>query len=172
MIQKQIQRAQRGFTLIELMIVVAIIGILAAIAVPQYQDYTSRARYATMITGLESIKRAWEQCVTNQSGDITQCGSAAGMVEGRLEIRTASGTVLTEMPSLQYQQANQRIVVGTDGVISFTGNAQVGSCPIEVAAVNVSGTTWQWTPRVASTGSDKCNRSSTGFAKAAGGGSA
>lgn len=52
----QINHAQKGFTLIELMIVVAIIGILAAIAIPAYQDYTTRARLSEPVTLMSAAK--------------------------------------------------------------------------------------------------------------------
>ena len=54
--KNQMQKVQQGFTLIELMIVVAIIGILAAIAIPAYQDYTVRAKISEAVIAASSVK--------------------------------------------------------------------------------------------------------------------
>lgn len=67
------QQAQAGFTLIELMIVVAIIGILAAVAIPAYSDYTAKAKAANAITSLDSIKTAVALCSQEAGGDATNC---------------------------------------------------------------------------------------------------
>lgn len=97
---------QSGFTLIELMIVVAIIGILAAIAVPQYQQYTNKAKFTEVVNATAPMKGAVEICINAQgltgSDAITNCDNgkngvpAAASAYGNVKSVTAAsdGTVV------------------------------------------------------------------------------
>lgn len=111
------QKAQAGFTLIELMIVVAIIGILAAVAIPAYQNYVKRAAYTEVVSQMSPYKIAIEEAY--QNGNTLASMTAltnGGAATGGLPVTPAAST----------SGVFNSLAVAANGIITATPNATKG----------------------------------------------
>jgi type IV pilus assembly protein PilA len=129
------KRVQQGFTLIELMIVVAIIGILAAIAIPAYQDYTIRSQVSEGLNLAAGAKTAVAEFFTN-AGHFPLNNASAGLA-----------------PAGSIQGNYVQSVENASGVITITygnkANSKISGETVVLSAIDNAGAV-QWTCRAGS----------------------
>jgi type IV pilus assembly protein PilA len=126
---------QKGFTLIELMIVVAIIGILAAIAIPAYSDYTKRAKVTELVTAASACKASVSEFFQAQGvfpANIAEAGCSSTATDKIQSISLgADDGVITVVSAIAGVEGNYVLMpnetVANSGVLEWTCNSAAGT---------------------------------------------
>ena len=139
--KNMMKKTQQGFTLIELMIVVAIIGILASIAIPAYQDYMTRAKWGKAISGVAALKLSISECLNDKSGVATNCDAISDLTPYGITALPTGDAVAQATVSINTGTASIRII--------GTTTAGLNTCIFDLKpTVTSAAGTIAWTPVV------------------------
>jgi len=140
------KKVQAGFTLIELMIVVAIIGILASIALPQYQDFISKTEFQEVLSLMNDRKAGVGLCAQETNG-LATCDGSGTVWSGRM------GDIAADLGSTTLTNGTLDSVTTANGVITATATGQYNTTGAQSAIMTPTfrtaggvnqGLDWAW----------------------------
>jgi len=137
------KRVQQGFTLIELMIVVAIVGILAAIALPAYQDFVVRSKMSEGTAALAACKTSTQDFISSHSGTTPTSSAQAGCSTSSTQF--VNGGVTVTGTGVAGAGIGSSLVVATQNTGSSPGDCNLTMISVQGAGPNFEVTSWTQT---------------------------